>query len=391
MPNVLMLCKAFPPQVKGGGVESFSEQVARAYVGRGFGVTVLTQTTGDIGWQLREYPEGAIPVFNTGPGGQFLTALKMMKAVFGNTRRGNYSFVHATTWRPALTLAAARRRTPFVVSVHGREIFAVPKLMRPLMWMVLRAASVVAAVSDATRARALERLTPAVDASQWIVAGNGISYGLDGAAESPVNLGARQGGEPLRLLTLARLIERKNVQGCIRALEALKDAGYSNFEYRIAGTGPLAGELAEQVEKAGLADSVDFLGYVDNEDVAGLYKWADVFLHPQVDLDDGRDFEGFGLSIADAMSFGCLAIVGSGSGPSDFVTDRSTGLLVDGTSQRQIQHAIRAVYEDPGSFEAIASAGRAYVNSELSWDKHVGTVIAALPSGCLSTSGAMLP
>lgn len=370
MPDVLMLCKAFPPMT--GGVETYSEQVARAYRKTGRRVLVITQTTGRRGWQRRVYPEGEVTVFNTGPGGQLRTALNMIIVLRSNRRRV-FEFHHATTWRPALALIGTRHGVPTVISVHGREVSSTPALLRPLMRLVVGFGDHLVAVSRATLARARPALGEVGD-QRWIVAGNGLSY----PPETPRSERLTEG--PVRLLTLARLVERKNIQGVITALGALRDRGITNFEYRIAGAGPLATRLHDQVQTAGLGDQIRFLGYVDNKQIPALYRWADVFLHPQIDADQGNDFEGFGISIADAMAFGCLVIAGSGSGPSDFVIDGSTGILVDGADADRLRNAIGSVLSSPSEYRSIASRGQQYAHSELSWDKHVGAVLSALGS-----------
>lgn len=375
MSNVLMVCKAYPPVT--GGVETFSEQVARAYLRRGLRVTVVTQTTGGAGWHIRTYSEGSTPVFNTGPGGQLATAFRMFKAVLTLTRVESFDFLHATTWRPAIPLVLLSLPEPLVVSVHGREILIVPGFLRPFMRLVFRKAAAVVCVSSATQTRALERLGQMVNPTNWLVAHNGLSF-VDDDSDFAGRSRFVHRSDNVHFLTLARLVERKNVQGCIRAFQALKNAGFSNFEYRIAGTGPLAAELQSQVHSAGLDEHVRFLGYVPDSGVPSLYEWADVFLHPQIDLHDSSDFEGFGLSIADSMSYGCLAIAGIGSGPSDFIQDGATGLLVDGTDQQQLTDAIREVLDDLDKFGSIADSGQLYVRSELSWDKHIDSVLSAL-------------
>ncbi|MBI5340282.1 MAG: glycosyltransferase family 4 protein [Mycolicibacterium rufum] len=378
-PRVLMLCKGLPPLEIGGGVESFSEQVARAYLRRGIEVHMIAPTSGPPGWQTRTYPDGSIAIFNTCVDGQLVTAMRMARAVGKLTRRKSFDFVHSTTWRPALTTAVVRRRMPLVVSVHGREIVSVPPPMRPLMWQILRRAALVVAVSSSTRKRAAAHLGPFVNVSQWIVANNGLSFD-PGELDSGESSRSTRDGESrtVRILTLARLVERKNIQGCIDALEALSRSGFTDFEYRIAGTGPLEATLRGAVERAGLAHLVKFLGYVPDAAIPDLYRWADIFLHPQVEADGGRDFEGFGLTIADAMSFGCLAIVGSGAGPSEFVMDGETGFVVDGNNASQLEETLRRVLQSPNNYGKIAAAGCSYVTRELSWDKHVGTVLDAL-------------
>ncbi|MGV0795812.1 glycosyltransferase family 4 protein [Mycolicibacterium elephantis] len=352
----------------------YSQQVVRAYLRRGIEVVVITQCGPHSGWQTLDYPDGTATLFNTGSGGQLATAVKMLKMVFTVSRRKSFDFFHATTWRPAMTLVAARHSRPIVISAHGREFLVVPKFLRPLMWAVLRRATLVVAVSSATRARASKRLGRIIDISKWLVASNGLSYESNGAPLLP----NRDESSGVRFLTLARLVERKNVQGCIAAFRDLKEAGYRNFEYRVGGTGPLAQSLQKQVEDAKLDNHVHLMGYINNDQVPSLYEWADVFLHPQIDLDDGKDFEGFGLSIADAMAFGCLAIAGDGSGPSDFVHDGVTGLLVDGSDQDRLQSTIRSVLDNPVQFKALADAGQTYVQTELSWDKHVGVILDAI-------------
>ena len=372
MTSVTMLCKAYPPVT--GGVETFSEQIARAYLRQGLRVTVITQTYGCSGWQSRIYPEGRVSLFNTGPGGQLVTGLMMLRVAYRLSRARSESFYHATTWRPAISLIAISRRVPIIVSVHGREILTVPRLLRPLMYLVFRRSSLVAAVSSATLSRARSAHGHAINFGRWIVAANGLSY----PAAEIRSIPAARSEQPVRLLTLARLVERKNVQGCIRALQTLAESKQRRFEYRIAGDGPLAQSLRTQAANAQFTNRVRFLGYVEPEQVPTLYRWADVFLHPQIDVDDGNDFEGFGLAIADAMSFGCLAIAGKGSGPDDFIEDGVTGVLVDGSDQTQLQKSLESVLQNFDSYAPIAASGQLYVQAELSWDKHVGKILTAL-------------
>jgi phosphatidylinositol alpha-1,6-mannosyltransferase len=375
MRNVLVLCKGYPPTP--GGVETYSEQVVRAYLRRGLAVTVITQTETPAGWQTRQYPEGGVRLYNTGGGGQGATALRMLRALRVETRTADFDLCHATTWRPALVLSGVRSHMPTVVSVHGREILVVPRALRSLMRMVLRRADVVAVVSTATLDRAREAFGRSVDTSGWVVARNGLSsIEHDEGGKSNAADGTSNGR--VRFFTLARLVERKNVQGCITAFQSLKQAGYSNFEYWVGGTGPLFSRLQQQVEDAGLADSVRLLGYVEDSEVPRLYEWADVFLHPQIDVEDGKDFEGFGLSIADSMASGCLAVAGAGAGPSDFIEDGRTGILVDGRNQQALEDVIRRLLDERELMSPIAEAGQRYVREELSWDKHIEVVLSTL-------------
>ncbi|MFI2838564.1 glycosyltransferase family 4 protein [Mycolicibacterium sp. PDY-3] len=377
--SILMLCKAFPPVA--GGVETYSEEVARAYRKRNIEVAVITQTTGTRGWHTRDYPEGPIEVFNTGPGGQLATATKMMNAVRKATSDSHFDLYHATTWRPALSLVAAVRQRPLILTVHGREVCSPPRILEPVMRRVIRRADLIVNVSTETMRRAIAVVGAPDSKSSWIVAGNGITRFSGQNQGKPRTTGDVAGSRPVRILTLARLVERKNIGGCISALHAIHISGTTEFEYKVAGNGPLFDSLNDQIKSAGFDEKVELLGYVDDERIAELYEWADIFLHPQITVNSGKDFEGFGLTIADAMSFGCLAIAGQGAGPDDFIQHGVTGLLVDGSNLEDLRTTLDSVMTNFAAYHVMARAGQAFVTNELSWQRHVDTVLLAFEAG----------
>ncbi|MBB3042236.1 glycosyltransferase family 4 protein [Nocardioides soli] len=367
--RVLMLAKAFPPVT--GGIETFSEQVARAYLRAKVRVDVITQTTLPAGRSEVQYPEGYLQLLNAGPGPQAPTGLRLSRLARELLKSEEYAYIHATSWRAGLATLPVRRGVPLFVSVHGREVLIVPRAMRPLMRATFRQATAVAAVSTATKQFAYSMWGDAIGADSWRVIGNGLSFPPQPTRDHTEDMQAR----PLRILTLARLVPRKNVQGCLSALAQLTASGRTDFEYRIAGSGPLADELRQQSDSLRLSGQVRFLGRVPDADVAALYRWADVFLHPQVVANDGTDVEGFGITIADAMSFGCAVIAGDKAGPSDFITDQRTGYLVDGNDPQAIQQAVRRLLDDRGLARSLGSAGQQSVTEMLSWDDHVKRVL----------------
>ena len=99
-------------------------------------------------------------------------------------------------------------------------------------------------------------------------------------------------------------------------------------------------------------------------------------VHPHSHLDRGNEFEGFGIVIADAMSFGCAVVVGRDGGPGDDVADGRTGLLVDGDDPDQIASAIKALATEPGLLERVAAEGRRHALSSFDWGAHVRDVSA---------------
>lgn len=369
--TVLVVAKAYPPVT--GGVETYSEELVAAYCRAGVVPTVVTQTTGSRGWQRRRYGGVDVDVYNTGPGNQAVTGLRMAAAVTRLTAH-HFDFFHATTWRAGLALGAAVRRRPRVISVHGREVMHHPRVLGPLMRASLASADVVVAVSTATRRLAMRALDGRRPDGSWIVAHNGLSFPAQASAlaRRPETSADR----PLRLFTVARLVERKNVRGALDAVRALLDAG-THVEYKVAGAGPLREELETYARSQGLGDAVEFVGRVPDKALVDLYLWADVFLHPHLNFGSEREFEGFGIVIADAMSFGCTPIAGSGDGPADFVIDGETGYLVDGADVQAVASALRQLDGDRALMADLSARGR-QVAMGMSWDEHAALVQHAL-------------
>jgi phosphatidylinositol alpha-1,6-mannosyltransferase len=381
-PRTVLLCaKGYPPDI--GGVQAYSEHVARAYLAGGITPVIVSSRPGARGWITLTYPEGDIRLWNVGEGPQIVLALRLLVAARRIVRSRSFDFCHATTWRAASTVSPWLRGMPLVITVHGREVLHVPAPLRAPMRRLLRRARAVVAVSRATLTSAVTMMGRDTGGGRWIISYNGLSF----PAEAPAFVRHADTGGPLRLYTFCRLIDRKNIAGALRALALLRDRGVADFDYVISGDGPARLAIDRLIGELGLSGKVRTTGYIAEADIPARYGAADIFLHPQIALDDGRDVEGFGLVIADAMSFGALAIAGRAGGPADFIEDGRTGLLVDGENVTAIADTLAAIMADSDRRLRIAERGRSWCNANLSWGVHVADIIATLASDSSISAG----
>ncbi len=357
--RVWVMAKGYSPDE--GGHQTYAEQVAAAYARVGASVTVFTQTS--VG--PRDVVSGRVRLVDLGVDktpaalGRWLIALLRARS-----SEGVPSVLHATTWRtsvPPMLLGI-----PFVVTVHGREIMYARRVELAILRRVARTARCVVAVSHYTSARLVERVPDL--SPEPIVVWNGATLATPRRRESPA--------VPM-ILTLCRLEPRKNVPGALAGVEIARRRGL-RFRYVICGRGPDHSRVVDEVRRRGLGDIVDIAGFVSNERARELYSQADIFLHPQLAIDAGRDFEGFGIAIADAMLAGAAVIVGDEGGSPELVEDGVSGLLVDGRSPDSIADAIEALLRDDARRRSIAFAGRARAETSMTWDRHVARVIEAL-------------
>lgn len=99
---------------------------------------------------------------------------------------------------------------------------------------------------------------------------------------------------PVRIVFLGRLVERKGPRELLAAVAAMPAT--RPWTLTLAGRGPLLDELRDRAGAAGIADRVDFPGFVAEEDKAGLLAGADVVALPST------GGESFGMSVVEALA-----------------------------------------------------------------------------------------
>jgi glycosyltransferase involved in cell wall biosynthesis len=225
-----------------------------------------------------------------------LAHLDVERLSFAGTSRGR-TLARDALWYPSLALRGGvdvlhcptfrgppAARVPLVVTVHDLAVLEHPEWFnrwtraysRVMVPRVVRAAARVIAVSETTRA-ALRRLL-AVDA---VVIPNGVEEVF--TAEGPA-------AEGDYVLAVGTLEPRKNLARIAAACRGL--------ELRVVGARGWGG-----IEPP--ADAT-FLGEVDDEELARLYRGARCLVYPSL-------HEGFGIPVAEALACGCPAVTSVGS------------------------------------------------------------------------------
>jgi glycosyltransferase involved in cell wall biosynthesis len=144
-----------------------------------------------------------------------------------------------------------------------------------------------------------------------------------------------------------RLVPGKGVDDLIRAFAQLEGARV----LRIAGDGPLRGELEGLAASLGLADSVRFEGSVAA--MPSFWNDCDVAAMPS-----NTWIESFGMAAAEAMACG-LPVVATRSGAlSEVVEDARTGVLCDPGDVTGIAAALRRYASDPALRQQHGAAAR---------------------------------
>ena len=170
-------------------------------------------------------------------------------------------------------------------------------------------------------------------------------------------------GEPLRLITVARLIEKKGISYALAALALAQKELPAPFEYHVVGDGPLLQQLESEAAAAGLGERVRFHGALPNTGVQSMLQSMHGFLAPSVTAADG-DMEGIPVALMEAMAQGLPVISTRHSGIPELVRDGDTGYCVPERDAAALAAALVKWAHAPAGWADMARRGRALVEAE---------------------------
>lgn len=169
------------------------------------------------------------------------------------------------------------------------------------------------------------------------------------------------------LFFVGRLDRIKRLDLTIRALAETRRP----IRLRIAGRGPHGDELQALARELGVADRVEFMGFVSDEQVIeGLSGCFAMVLTPHD--------EDYGFTTLEAFFAGKPVITSTDAGGVlEFVKDGETGFVVD-PEAGAIAERIDGLFDDRALCERLGNTGRDHVRSVARWDKAVAALTATL-------------
>ena len=152
------------------------------------------------------------------------------------------------------------------------------------------------------------------------------------------------------ILTTGTLEPRKNLQRLLQAFANVPKER-DNLTLAIAGQeGWMFDGIYETCRQLQLGDRVRFLGHVNDDDLAALYRTAELMVYPSL-------LEGFGLPPLEALACGC-AVVASGNSSIPEACGEAA-VYIDPWDVRDITDTLRQVLDDESLRARLRSEGPA--------------------------------
>lgn len=167
--------------------------------------------------------------------------------------------------------------------------------------------------------------------------------------------------EPLKLLTIGRLVEKKGHEYAINAI-ARVITNHKDIIYMIAGDGPLRNNLESLVSELGIKDYVKFLGVVEQDEILKIYRQAHIFILPSVTASDG-DQEGIPVVLMEAQATGLPIISTYHSGIPEVVVDGKSGFLVPEKNVDALAERMEYLIEHPEMWSEMGKYGKEFVEA----------------------------
>lgn len=286
-----------------------------------------------------------------------------LRALFGLVklvREVKPDLVHAHTSKAGILgrLAARIAGTPSVFTAHTWcfvegtswkwKVIGVPSER-----FAARCCSAIINVSHANRNLALRyRIS---DRQYQVVIHNGI-------ADTPHRAKPYQSAIPT-VVMVARFCAQKDHSLLLRAISEIRTPARVVF----VGDGPARPATEEESVRLGLRDRVEFLG--ERQDVAKILAAADVFALP-------TNWEGFPLSILEAMRAGLPVVASDVGGVSEGVVDGETGFHVPSGDVAAFRERLDWLLCRPSVRQQMGLAGRQRYEAEFTLDAMTHATLA---------------
>lgn len=190
-----------------------------------------------------------------------------------------------------------------------------------------------------------------------------ITFIPHGVGEHFFNQDAKKLSEPLRLVTVSRLLQLKNIDLVIKSLSTFQ----RNFIYDIYGEGNQKESLNKLILELGLANKIQLKGQISNQDLPIKFKEYDLFVMPSYPETLGRVY-------FEAMASGLPIVASKNTGVDGLIIDGKEGFLLNPLNEKDFtksfQNILLDVANNPLSYDLMSKNAESF-SKNFSWDNIV--------------------
>jgi colanic acid/amylovoran biosynthesis glycosyltransferase len=281
-----------------------------------------------------------------------LSALYRLSALCAVSRNYDILHFHFGTIGNNFRFIKELWRAPFIVSFHGYDFSSWPRKQGLDIYSKLfDTVDAVTTNSEYTRMRVQELGCPPAKIHR-------LNMGLD-LHHFQFHERVRKEGKPVRILTVARLVEKKGIEYAIRAVAEVRQTN-AQLHYDIIGEGPLRHQLEALIQELEIQETVTLHGAQDSRNALQAMAQAHIFILPSVTAADG-DQEGQGLVLQEAQAMGMPVVATNHNGFSESIVPNESGFLVPERDVDRLAERLNYLIEHPQMWPDMGRKGRQHV------------------------------
>jgi len=261
--------------------------------------------------------------------------------------------------------AALMRGLPWGGSAHAKDIWTSPDWEKQeKLSLGPDGAKFIAVCSDYAAANLREMAT---DASRVHLIYHGLDFDRFPAPPPP-----RANTDPVRFLSVGRLVEKKGFDRLLDAL-ALLPADL-NWHWEHIGGGDLKDVMRSHAERLNLTSRITWRGACDQPEVIEAMRAADLFILPSRVAESG-DRDGLPNVLMEAASQNLAILSTPVAAIPEFIESGTDGLLSDDAPQA-LAEAITTLAQNPQTRAAYATAAHTRLHAEFGMNRGIDQLIA---------------
>ncbi len=194
------------------------------------------------------------------------------------------------------------------------------------------------------------------------------------AAEKIEKLPFPENISPHQIVTTARLVEWKGIDGIIRAV-ALLVKEFPDVRLLIAGDGPEEENLKALARDQGVSEQVIFLGRVSRAETWHIRKTSQVYVL-------NSTYEGLPHVVLTSFAARIPVVATDIPGTNEAVFNEQSGLLVPPGDDRKLADALARIFNDASLRSTLIEGGEKILREKFSWETHIQKLTDILESVC---------
>jgi glycosyltransferase involved in cell wall biosynthesis/ubiquinone/menaquinone biosynthesis C-methylase UbiE len=371
------------PRFPGDGTAPFVQSICEQLAQQGHDVDVVAPDDPDVRpmptkgvrlhrfgyiwprrWQIMGHARSLNPQGVLRPGAYLLLPFFLLAAFIQTmrvARRQRVEIIHVH-WvlpnGPVAAFVAKLLRIPFVVSLHGSDIYVAhrKRLFGAVAGWVFRQAAAVTACSSELREAAIALGAP--EQRTYL-----LPWGADPAIFQPRAQGKEQ--ETVTIAALGRMVPKK---GFDRLLEAWAEIAkqFPQARLRIGGDGPLLETLRNEAKRLGIDGQTDLPGRIPWDHAPDFLAAADLFALPSI-RDRAGNIDGLPTVLLEAMSSGLPVVASDLGGIPLVVEDGANGYLIPPGDVDALAQRLRRLLRNKQERERLGKAARTSVVESFNW------------------------